>query len=103
MKIPKPEDMLGASLEAGWMMAEAHWVITLRMAGMAGLWAMRKGETDRMLSEKMSAGQDSVAAAMKVGMAGGTPGEVALAALKPLRRRTRANARRLTLQAGGRK
>lgn len=81
------------------MMVEAQQVIALRVAGMAGVWQMRPDETQRMVNEKTFAGQDSMAAAVRVGMAGGTPGDVAMAAMKPLRKRTSANAARLQRQA----
>jgi hypothetical protein len=100
MRSPNPQDMMNASFQAFWMMAEAQWVIALRLAGMAGFWPMSASEPSRMVSEKLAAGQASAIAAMKAGMAGGTPGDVALAAIKPLRRRTRANARRLTRAVG---
>ncbi len=101
MPAPKPQDMMDAGIEAAMMLAEAQWVIALRMAGMAGFWRMGSGETSRMMSEKLDAGQASARAAMRVGMAGGSASAVALAAIKPLRRRTKANARRLTRAAGG--
>lgn len=101
MRLPGPFDFFRPAMEASLMLVEAQQVIALRMAGMAGIWTMRPDETRRMVDEKTSAGQAVMVAAMRAGMAGKSPGDVALAAMKPLRRRTRANAARLQKQALG--
>lgn len=71
---------------------EASAVIWMRMMGMAGAWNVTGGENALMLREKQVAfvksAQDASLAAM-----GGR--DVAAAALRPLRRKTRANVRRL--------
>ena len=95
-----PFDYWRASLEAGRIMAESQLVIGLRLAGLAGLWPMGQAETGRMLAEKIAAGQQAGAAALRAGLAGGSLPEIALAAMKPVGRRTRANALRLTRKAG---
>ena len=56
---------------------------------------MAKSETYRMLAEKLSAGMDSAHAALRSGMAGGNLSEMAMAAMQPVRAKTRANAKRL--------
>ena len=96
-----PFDYWRASLEAGRILAESQVVIGLRLAGMAGFWPMGQGETGRMVAEKLRAGQQSGVAALAAGLAGGNPAQIALAAMKPVGKRTRANARRLTRKAGG--
>lgn len=78
------------------MMAEAQRVMFMRMAGMAGAWNVTPGEDARMVAEKSQAAMASGQAMMKTIMAGGSSGAVALAGLKPVRARTRANAKRLT-------
>lgn len=95
MRIPGMQDMFLPAMEAGLMLAEAQVVIALRMAGLAGLWPMAEDEGMMMLAEKVEAGQAAAVAALSAGMGGATAGEVALAAIAPLRDRTRANARRL--------
>lgn len=97
---PNPFDILRASIEATRIMAESQLVIGLRLAGMAGFWPMGQAETGRMLSEKIAAGQLAGQAALRAGMAGGSLPQIALAAMQPVGRRTRANARRLTKKAG---
>lgn len=96
-----PFDLWRASLEAGRIAAEAQVVMGLRLAGMAGFWPMGQAETGRMVLEKLEAGALSAGAMLRAGMAGDSLPEIALAAMKPVRRRTRANARRLTRKAGG--
>jgi hypothetical protein len=88
-------------MEASRIMAESQTVIGLRLAGMAGFWPMGQAETGRMVMEKLEAGALAAGAAFQAGMAGGNASEIAMAAMKPVRRRTRANARRLSRKAGG--
>ena len=96
---PTPFDLVRPSILLAQMMVEANLVIALRMWGMAGAWKMAPGEKQRMVAEKVSAAQASGRAMTKAAMSGATPGEVASAGLKPVRRRTRANAERLTREA----
>ena len=90
-----PFDLYYTSSRLWWLCAEASTVMTMRMMGMAGLWSVTKSENDRMVSEKSSAFLDSATAASIATMSGKRPDEVMNAAVKPLRRKTRANARRL--------
>ena len=78
------------------MMAEPQRVIALRMAGMAGAWNVTSSEDARMVAEKSQAAVASGQAMLQAAMAGGSAGTVALAGLKPVRAKTRANAARLT-------
>ncbi len=90
------QDWFKTSLAVTMMMTEAQMVIAMRMMGMAGLWTMAPSEFPRMFTEKAEAAVRSGQAAL-VAMAGGaTPAKVARAAVKPVRRKTRANVRRLT-------
>ena len=100
-RLSNPFDLMRPTLEATRMMIEAQQVIALRLAGMAGFWPMQQDEPQRMLDEKLKAGQASTVAAVRASLAGKSPGDVALAAMKPLRRRTRANAARLGKQVTG--
>jgi hypothetical protein len=96
---PTPFDLIRPSILMTQMIAEANLVIALRMWGMAGAWKMAPGEKQRMVTEKVAAAQASGLAMAKAALSGATPGEVASAGLKPVRRRTRANAARLTRSA----
>ena len=96
-----PFDFMRPALEVTRMMVEAQQVIVLRMTGMAGVWSMGSEEHQRMVEEKVAAMTESARAVVVAGMAGKSPGTVAMAAIRPLRRRTRANASRLRKKATG--
>ena len=82
------------------MLAEAQIVVALRMMGAAGLVAGGSAsETRRMVAEKGPAFARSAQAATMAALAGKPPADVMLAAVRPLRRRTRANMRRLSGKA----
>ncbi len=83
-------------LQTMWLAAEAQTVIALRLWGMAGLWPVSPSETTRMVAEKWPAFAQSAGAAGAAMMKGHGPDRIAAAALRPLRRRTRANSRRLS-------
>ena len=101
MRMFDPFDLLRPALEAAEIMAESQLVIGLRLAGMAGFWPMAKAENARMLNEKLQAGLDVGHAALLAGMSGASPSQVAMAAMAPVRRKTRANAKRLQRHASG--
>ncbi len=96
-----PFNAMRPAMEASRMMIEAQQVIALRMAGMAGIWSMGPAENQRMVDEKVEAMTESVRAVFVAGMAGKSASSVAMAGIRPLRRRTKANAIRLTKKAGG--
>jgi len=87
-------------LESARMLVEAQQVIALHLAGIAGIWPISRAETKRMVDEKTAAKTESAQAVLTASPAGKSPGDVAMAAIRPLRRRTRANARRLTRMVG---
>jgi hypothetical protein len=91
-----PAKMMRLAIQSSLMMAEAQRVIAMRLMGMAGGWRVSPGENARMVSEKSTAMLASGMAAGRAMMAGTSPEGVALAALKPIRAKTRANAKRLT-------
>lgn len=101
MKLMTPFDFMAPAFEASQIIAESQMVIGMRLAGMVGLWPMAKSETDRMVAEKLSAGMDSAHAALRTGMAGGNLSEMAMAAMQPVRAKTRANAKRLQRKVTG--
>jgi hypothetical protein len=86
-------------LQASQIVTESHTVIALRLSGMAGLWPMAGAENQRMISEKLTAATQATRAAMRAGAAGGSLSDIAMAAMKPVGRRTKANAKRLTQAA----
>ncbi len=88
-------EMMRVSVSAGMMMIEAQTVITMRLWGMAGLWNLGPGENQLMWQEKAQAAQQSGQAAARAMLKGATPGQVALAAIQPVRRKTKANVKRL--------
>ena len=96
MRLPK--DVFGlwsVGLQTAQMMAEAQTVMALRLMGMAGVWATAPTEGVRMVFEKPDAFIRSASSATEAALAGKRPDQIAEAAIKPLRRKTRANARRL--------
>ena len=78
------------------IMVEAQNVIQMRMMGMAGLWSVDSQENSRMVAEKLDAMVQATTNAGNVTMAGGSPDEIAAAAIAPVRNATRANSERLT-------
>ena len=94
-------DLIRPAITASRIMADAQVVIGLRVAGMAGFWPMGQAETDRMVSEKLAASVEAIGAAMRSAMAGGTAADVAMAAMRPVRRKTKSNVRRLSRTALG--
>ena len=85
----------GNAVQLGMMVAEANAVIAMRTMGMAGIWSVTPQENRRMLTEKVTAltkaGSDAAVAAAS----GAGPDVVIAAAIKPVRRATSANAKRL--------
>ena len=83
------------AMEVGYVMAEAQAVIAMRLMGMAGVWSVTPTEDGRMISEKVYAMTKAATDSTKVALRGGTADQIAAAAIKPVRRKTRSNARRL--------
>jgi hypothetical protein len=81
--------------ETALMALETQMIIAMRLGGMAGYWNVTKSENNLMGTEKVAAVQASVFAAAAAIMLGATPTGIALAAIKPVRRKTTANVRRL--------
>lgn len=77
------------------LMAEAQWVMTVRLMGLAGVLPLSQAERLRMVSEKGPAFGQAWLAAMAAAQAGQTVERVALAAMGPVGKATRANVRRL--------
>jgi predicted lipoprotein len=76
--------------------AEANTVIALRTLGMMGLWNVARDEDQRMVSEKTDAFAKSAIAAGAAMARGASPDQIAMAAIRPLRHKTKPNVARLT-------
>jgi hypothetical protein len=94
-----PYDYWRMALQASQIMTESQTVIALRLSGLAGLWPMAEAEAQRMVDEKLDAAAQAGHAALRVGMTGGNLTDVAMAAMRPVARRTKANVKRLTAEA----
>ncbi|UXU74872.1 MULTISPECIES: antibiotic ABC transporter [unclassified Paracoccus (in: a-proteobacteria)] len=78
------------------MSIEAQTVIALRTAGMMGLIRQDAAEPQRMVIEKANAASEAMQAAIRAAGQGQRADKVMAAALRPYRRRTKANVRRLS-------
>lgn len=84
-----------SGFDAWRMMTEAQTVVGLRMMGMAGLWTLADSETTRMFTEKQQAFAQAALGLTTAAMRGQPPEQILAAAVRPLGRKTSANARRL--------
>ncbi|MCR8723968.1 antifreeze protein [Frigidibacter sp. ROC022] len=91
-----PDELLTTGLQAWDLWAEASQVIGLRLMGMLGLTDPHPQETLRMVTEKQAAFAQSALAGTRAALQGARPDQIANAAMAPLKRKTAANARRLT-------
>jgi hypothetical protein len=98
---PTPFQLMQLSFQTSLMLAEAQMVIGMRMMGMMGMWRVLPSENARMSSEKLTALSQSALASSRAVMAGKSPVQVAEAALKPVRRHTSANVKRLGRRGPG--
>lgn len=96
-----PAEMMRLMLRSSIMLAEAQMVIGMRLMGMAGLWPVTPSENTRMVSEKVTALQAAGRAATTAALSGKSPAAVMDNALKPIQRRTSANAKRLAKRGPG--
>lgn len=75
---------------------DSQTVIALRVAGLMGFLHQDAREPQRMVQEKADAAGEAMSAALRAAARGQPADKVMAAALRPYRRRTSANARRLT-------
>lgn len=101
MPFPSQTEAMRLALQSGMMLAEANMVIVMRVMGMGGMWRVSPAENARMVQEKTDAAVASGAAMSRAIMAGQSPAKVALAGIKPVRDKTRANASRLAKRGLG--
>ncbi|MDF3605582.1 antibiotic ABC transporter [Paracoccus sp. DMF-8] len=79
---------------------DLQMVIMMRTAGMMGLMRQDIMEPQRMVLEKADAAQEAMGAAISAAARGKRADQVLAAALRPYRRRTKANVRRLSGHRG---
>ncbi|MBL4917103.1 antifreeze protein [Szabonella alba] len=91
-----PVDAFRLGYQMSMLALEAQSVVAMRLWGMAGLWNVTPSENSRMVSEKSTAMIASGMAAQRAMASGASATETVLAAIKPIRRRTGLNARRLS-------
>jgi hypothetical protein len=99
--LPSQNDALRLAIQSGMMMVEANMVIAMRLLGMGGMWRVTPTENARMMNEKTAAAVASGQAMTRAILAGHNITTVALAGLKPVRAKTRANATRLAKRGLG--
>jgi hypothetical protein len=76
----------------GW---EAQAVIAMRLLGMGGVWSVTPSENTRMVTEKAAAFTTAAMQGALAAAQGKRPDEIAQTMLRPIRRKTRSNSRRL--------
>lgn len=90
-----PVDYWRSAVMFGAILAEAQMVIAMRTMGCFGAWNLGPAEHLRMVAEKAGAASDAGHAVSRALWRGAGPGATTLAALKPIRKRTRNNVKRL--------
>jgi len=90
-----PAEVMALSLRNSRMMSEAGMIVWMRTLGMAGMWRVNPAENARMVEEKLTAVTDGAMAATRAALRGAKATTIAEAAMKPVRRTTAANVKRL--------
>ncbi|MGR3541720.1 MAG: antifreeze protein [Hasllibacter sp.] len=88
-------DWAGTAAGLGLLAFETQMVMAMRIAGMMGAWSVLPTENRRMVDEKAPAFAEAAYAAGMAAMSGRRPDEVLDVWTRSLRKKTRANARRL--------
>lgn len=91
-----PWSLWASSVQMTQLALETQTVVGLRLLGMAGMWPVARSESSRMWTEKPAAFVEAGGAAFWAAAAGKSPEEVLDAAVRPIRKRTRANSKRLS-------
>lgn len=100
-KVMTPAEAIRLTMKTSMMLGQAQMVIAMRSFGMMGMWRVTPAENTRMMAEKIEASQEVVLATAAAVARGGSAAVVANAALKPIARRTAANAKRLSRRGPG--
>lgn len=82
------------------LFTEVQMVVSMRLAGMIGLWPVETDETHRMLTEKGPALMGAASDAHTAALAGRRLDEILIAAITPLTGTARDNRVRLSTRAG---
>lgn len=88
--------MMRASVSMGLVAIEAQMIVAMRLWGMMGLWNTPPSENMRMITEKAGAAMAAQSGIARAILSGEGVGAATLAAVEPVRRRTRSNVKRLT-------
>lgn len=95
-----PTSIFLDTMRLGWTVAQlsldSQEVVTMRLAGLAGLWPLPPGEAMRMVAEKGPAFADAWSSGAMAWAMGETSSAAMDATLDPLHRRARANRQRLS-------
>ncbi len=83
-------------VQASRILTDAHTVIAFRMLGATGGWPVSPSEHTRMVTEKGPAFLRAYGDAAVAAMRGKRLDEIAGVAMKPIARKTRSNAKRLS-------
>lgn len=95
-KWPTPFEIMTLQGKMALLAAESWSVIWMRSMGMVGLWNTAPDENTRMVAEKQQALMKAGLEAWTATLAGKPPHKVVKTSMKPVRRRVRANRKRLT-------
>ena len=95
-----PFDLSRVVMPSYQLFAEAQMVVSMRLAGMFGLWPVGTDETHRMMSEKGPALMGAARDAQTAALAGQRLDEIMIAAITPLTGTTRDNRVRLSARQG---
>lgn len=95
LKPSSASELIGLTAELWHLAFEAQMVISMRLMGLGGLWRVAPSENSRMVQEKVQAFSESGLAMSVAAFRMAQPATIMSAGLRPLRRRTRINTRRL--------
>ncbi|QDC10191.1 hypothetical protein FHY55_13450 [Oceanicola sp. D3] len=88
-------EVWATGLQAAWLVAESHSVISHRVMGFSGLEPRGRDEVQRMFVEKSTAFSAAAIAGAMLAISGRRPDEIWRAMMHPLRHTTARNLRRL--------
>jgi len=100
-RMPTPLALYLAGLRTAQVQAQSAMVVGLRMAGMAGVWAMPPSEWARMVTEKQTAFAEAGRRMAVAAMSGASPLAIQQRGMQPISRKVRGNARRLSRKVAG--
>lgn len=90
-----PADLWRGGLDLVGLLIESQIVVAYRTLGLAGFRHVSPNESHRMVTEKVPAFTEAALAASRAAMLGKRPDEIMGEWVRPLRRETRSNIRRL--------